>query len=456
MHARIPLVFASREFVLIILLVAVVACTSPAPTPSPIPPTAAVRPTQRPTFTPHPSATWTSAPTETALPPTSTDTPSSTPTAKALQPPAPPAKGGVVDNQLWFMSQLITYFSQVGQYPPEPPITRPADVNPLTGLTVSDPAVLGRRVILARVMNDPSARPQTGLNEADLVIEELIDQRNGVAALTRFTAVYLGIPDATIRPLRSVRLINPSLTDMFDGVLVHSGASKGMNFLLSKIPITSIGEDFQHTAFCAIGASTKTLTWAATTVAHLHDYMRSKGWERSAALRGFDFSDSVPAGTPAASIGLDHLPFPVKTVGTVVWNFDENTGKYLRFANGIPHNSLQYQIAGRWGGACEETTKAVVSQVQADNVVVINAPHHPTDPNDFTEDTNKFTNIFIELTGSGPVKIFRDGVQVSGTWRRASLQHFFEFLDASGNKIALKPGNSWIEVVPINYAPTVR
>ena len=171
-----------------------------------------------------------------------------------------------MDNNLWFMSQLITYFSNIGPYPTEPPIARAADVNPLTGLTVSDPALLQRRVILARVMNDPSARPQTGLNEADLVFEELIDQHNGVAALTRFTAVYLAAPDATIRPIRSARLINPSLAYMFDGALVHSGASNGMRFLLSKIPVTNLDEYFQPKAFCAIGDTRKTLTWATTTV----------------------------------------------------------------------------------------------------------------------------------------------------------------------------------------------
>lgn len=354
------------------------------------------------------------------------------------------------------MSQLITYFSQPGPTTPDPSIARAPNVNPLTGLAVSDPSLLNRRVILARVMNDPSARPQTGLNEADLVFEELIDQRNGIAALTRFTAVYLGSENPTIRPMRSVRIINPSLAWMFDGVLVHSGASKGMNFLLSKIPVTTIGEDFNVKAYCAIGIPGKTLTWATTTVSHLHDYLISKHLEKPSSPRGFEFSEGTPEGAPASYVGFDHLPFPITTVGTVVWKYDSATGAYLRFANGVPHNTLQYQVKGTWGGACQQSTDPVASQVHAANIVLINAPHHPTDPNDFTEDVNKFTNIFIELTGSGPAMVFRDGKQIKGSWRRSTLLNFIQFVDANGTEIHLKPGNTWFEVVPPSYSPIVH
>jgi Protein of unknown function (DUF3048) N-terminal domain/Protein of unknown function (DUF3048) C-terminal domain len=446
---------APHYLVFVLLLSMLVACSSPSPTPPPTAVRIVVTATPVPTATAAPTATLTPSPTDTSVP-TSTPTPTMTETTAASHPPPVVPKGSVVDNDLWFMSQLINYFSQIGPHPPEPAIAREADVDPLTGLKVPDPALLQRRVVLARIMNDPSARPQTGLNEADLVFEELIDQRNGIAALTRLTGVYLGVPDATIRPLRSARLVNPSLADMFDGALVHSGASNGMRFLLSKVPVTNIDELFDPRAFCAIGDPRKTLTWVTTTVSHMYDYLKSKGLEKPVPLRGFEFSADPASGAQASSIGFDHLPFPVKTVGTVLWKYDAASGNYLRFANGSPHNTLQYQVTGTWGGACQEATQPIISQVHAANVVVINAPHHPTDPHDFTEDTNNFTNIFIELTGSGPAVVFRDGMQISGTWRRPTLQHFFQFLDANGNPIPLKPGNTWFEIVPPSYAPTVH
>jgi hypothetical protein len=52
---------------------------------------------------------------------------------------------------------------------------RPANENPLTGLTVSDPASLRRRPLHVRVGNDPGARPQVGLSAADMVYEEITE-----------------------------------------------------------------------------------------------------------------------------------------------------------------------------------------------------------------------------------------------------------------------------------------
>jgi hypothetical protein len=45
---------------------------------------------------------------------------------------------------------------------------------------------------------------------------------------------------------------------------------------------------------------------------------------------------------------------------------------------------------------------------------------------------------------------------VSGKWQRQSEQEFFDFVDNAGNKVALKPGNTWFELVPIGYQPDLK
>jgi len=56
---------------------------------------------------------------------------------------------------------------------------------------------------------------------------------------------------------------------------------------------------------------------------------------------------------------------------------------------------------------------------------------------------------------SGPAEIFRDGIEVSGTWQRNSLSQPSQFLSASGQPIALKPGRTWVELVPSTVAVSV-
>ncbi|MFM7263854.1 MAG: DUF3048 domain-containing protein, partial [Acidimicrobiales bacterium] len=73
----------------------------------------------------------------------------------------------------------------------------PPTVFPLTGLPVDDPAKAIRPALVAKLDNHPDARPQAGLNKADIVIEE------NVEGLTRFAAVFHSDGSDPVGPLRS-------------------------------------------------------------------------------------------------------------------------------------------------------------------------------------------------------------------------------------------------------------
>jgi Protein of unknown function (DUF3048) N-terminal domain/Protein of unknown function (DUF3048) C-terminal domain len=436
----------------LVLLAALAACDSVTPTPLPLPsPTVLAVKVPTATDTPLPSPTPSATATDTVTP-SPTNSPSPSPVARA------PRRGAVGDN-VYFMSQLISYFNRLGPYPPEAVPSRPSNINPLTGLPVSDPALLQRRPILARLGNDPGARPHAGLNQADLVFEEMIDQRGGFFAITRLTAVFLG-QNATVRPFRSARQVNASLQPMFDGALAHSGAGKGVRFLLSNLPwgkpttrSLNLDDLFYGSTYCTIGNSY--INRMASTVEHIHATLAAQGLEKDVPLRGFDFSPNAPGGAPTTSIAFDHTPWPY-TTASILWKYDPASGRYLRFMGGAPHLTQQYAITGKWGGACNVTGPITTEQVSAANVVVLNADYEPTDARDFTEDSLGSTSVFIGLTGSGTAHIYRDGVQISGTWQRPTLQHFFQFVDANGNTIPLKPGNTWFEIAPLGYVPTTH
>ncbi|MFZ9370072.1 MAG: DUF3048 domain-containing protein, partial [Ilumatobacteraceae bacterium] len=55
---------------------------------------------------------------------------------------------------------------------------------PLTGAQAPDETVIGRPAMVVKIDNHPKARPQWGLNQADIVFEENVEQ------LTRFAAVF--------------------------------------------------------------------------------------------------------------------------------------------------------------------------------------------------------------------------------------------------------------------------
>lgn len=438
---------------LIVLLLLLSACgVEPTPTPSP---------TRRPTRTAVAAATLKPRPTSTRNIPTATPLPTETtepspapsvpPAIQAVRTPAPQSSGGGGGLTVWTMAPLVNYFSKLAPSSQEP-IARPANIDPLTGLAVSDPALLQRRPLLARIGNDPSARAiHAGFNQADLVFEEMIDQKNMVFAVTRFTLVFYG-QEATFRPLRSARAVNASLLPMFDGVLISSGGSKGTRFMISQLPWKdrNLDGDLQGTTICIAPGDYRVRV--ASSVAHVQDYIASKGQGGSVSLRGFLFSDSVPGGSPANAVAFDHGPWPYRAAGVIEWRYDAARGKYLRFVNNAPHQTQTYALNGRWGGSCA-LGAAQSEQIAASNMVVLNVKYEPTD---FVEDTLNSYSAFVEMTGSGTAQIFRDGVKIDARWERPTLTDFFKFTDAGGAELPLRPGNTWFELAPLGYTPTVK
>lgn len=394
--------------------------------------------TRLPTFTP--VATGTAPPTPQPIFPTIVPSPTVAAQAAVAQVP----------------KQSVTHplLPVFGPFPPKPIPSRPANVNPLTGLSV-DSALLQRRPLLVRIGNDEKVRSsywQAGLNSADLVFEELIDVLGGAYANTRYTAVYLSSDPPLIGPVRSGRIVNFQLVPMLDGALVHAGASDGTRWLFSVSPMTNLDEFWNQPAYC-YEKSHGYQGRLYTTGPRLREWLIKKGWEKPTQLYGFSFAGNAPTGLSASTIALTKAPWP--KWAQVEWRYDASKGVYLRYASGTAQIDNSYQVTAKWGNGadCISSGPVVKTQDAAGNVVVLYAKHEKTD---IVEDSNNAVSVHIFLTGQGDANFFRDGIMVKGKWMRQSEQEFFSFLDASGNPYSLKPGNTWFEIVPTGYALDVK
>lgn len=336
-----------------------------------------------------------------------------------------------------------------GPFPPIPIPVRPANLNPLTG-QVANPVSLERRPIVVRIGNDEKVRTnlwQAGFNSADVVFEELIDEIGTQYVNTRYSAVFLSHDPPLIGPIRSGRIVNLQIVPMLDGALAHAGASNGTRWLFSQTPITNLDEYFNMPAYCYM----KTHGYQGrlyTTGPRLREWLEKKGWEQPVPLYGFLFSDTAPAGQPVQSISLLKAPWP--KWDQVEWRYDAATGKYTRWVTGMKQIDNSFPVTAKWanGADCVVTGKANPTPVESTNVVVLYADHQKTN---IVEDTNHAVSVRIYLTGQGDAAFFRDGVMVKGKWLRAYEQDFFQFLDATGQPIALRPGTTWFEIVPTGY-----
>ncbi|MBN2469702.1 MAG: DUF3048 domain-containing protein, partial [Anaerolineae bacterium] len=104
------------------------------------------------------------------------------------------------------------------------PYTYPAGVNPLTGLPVEDASRLALRPVAVKISNAPPiVRPQDGIGQADVVFEHLAE-----GGLTRFTAIFLSQLPRRVGSIRSARLIDVEIPELFESYLVYAGSSGGV------------------------------------------------------------------------------------------------------------------------------------------------------------------------------------------------------------------------------------
>lgn len=310
-----------------------------------------------------------------------------------------------------------------------PAVSAPA-LNPLTGLALTDPAVLSRRPLAAKISNAPdSVRPQAGLALADLVFEHYVE-----GGLTRFTAIYWTHTPPRLGSIRSARLIDLELTAMYGAILVYSGANEPIR---QRIAASS----FAARAYEGVTVG-EPLYFRDPTGEAPHNLFAvpAQVWARAAAdgvndapnLHAFSFSATPPVGDePAPAVTIDYGP------DVVHWAYDAVSGLYTRSVDGVLH-----------------TDADTGAPITAANVVVLYVPHRDDESIPVGEWNGvPIYSTEIQLWTLGPALIIRDGVALDGWWmrweREAPLTLWAD--EEATQPLPLRPGVTWFEIVPTDF-----
>lgn len=106
----------------------------------------------------------------------------------------------------------------------------------LTGLPVHGP-LPQHPVYIVKIDNTSSSRPQLGLDDADMVVEELVE-----GGLTRLAAFYYSTIPPRVGPVRSMRASDIGISEPANAFLVASGAAGKTMMLLNEAGIDRVTE----------------------------------------------------------------------------------------------------------------------------------------------------------------------------------------------------------------------
>lgn len=347
--------------------------------------------------------------TPTALPPTAvpkTATPTATALPSATPPPVFPAAG-------------------------YGPTGFPTNINPLTGLVVTNPQLLNRRPVVVKIENLPREhRPPFGINNADIVYEYYTE-----AGGTRFAAVFYGQDAEKVGPIRSARFFDFNVVRMYKSSFVFGYAYSDLFSALqssefyNRLIIEGVLWKSVFTRFEPEGANLLLVNTGLVGSAMNQNKIDNSKQNQE----GMSFKLPAPNG------GKSTANIYIRYSGGIYnrWDYDAKTGTYFRFSDAADD-------ANRTNEKYMQLTDRLTKEpVAVENVVMLAVEHKyikkaPVEVVD------------MSLVGEGPAYIARDGQIYEIRWKRAKTTDVLSLVNKDGTPFAFKPGQTWFEVIGLN------
>ena len=310
---------------------------------------------------------------------------------------------------------------------------------PLTNQPSPQGSVPSRPALAVKVANDPLARPQIGLDAADVVYEEPVE-----GGITRFIVIYQCRDATRVEPVRSTRFVDIDVLAQFGRpIFGHAGgidpvmsALKSANLIDANYSGTPFQGDYHRDSSRPAPDNLYTSTPEIYTTAGnaggppgpVFTYLPARAGGAGGAGAPPPTSTVTATVAPGSSL---HVPFSGPDYD-VVWQWNAAGGAYLR-----NYGSTPARLAS---GAQISTQNVVVEQVSVM-------------PSQYVEDAGGGRQNLVGTIGTGPAIVCRLGGCVRGTWTRATRADITRYNDPAGNQIPLAPGTTWVELEPNSQKP---
>jgi hypothetical protein len=315
-----------------------------------------------------------------------------------------------------------------------PAFTLPKDLNPLTGLPPSDPALMERRPLAIKVANYPRYnRPQAGLSLADNIYEYYIE-----GGLTRFIAVFYGNNSEWVGPVRSGRYFDEHIQRMYHAYLVFKFADPRVESHLETTPDVA-----PFLVVPSIGSCPPFRLKADRDVeAYNNSYFNTMLWEGCVAQNGLENArQAIRNGFFSESVLFSQLRGTKMSTyyspdSYNYWLYDPKTKQYIRYQELSDNRNEKPETY-------DVLTDFITGEaVHAANVVFLLVHHNFS--NTFDEEDEVYQ---IDLTDTGEAYVFRDGVGIPARWIRTNQDQPLLLTTVTGAPIYMRPGITFYEVL---------
>jgi len=285
-----------------------------------------------------------------------------------------------------------------------------------------------RKPIAVMVENHVDARPQSGLDKADIIYEGLTE-----GGITRFMAVYECQDANKIGPVRSARAYFLDWAQELEAVYAHAGGSKESWERIAVEPILDINEFFYAQSFwreSKIGKSREHTLYSKISL--LRKIANEKGWNKPIQFKSWLFKDDpkfdeLKNRKTQMTIDFSRPPF------FITYLYDPTNNVYFRTEGGVAN-------------------KDTISKKQLSPKTVILQFMRSWKSFSY----NNVATTSMQTTGTGEATILMDGKVINATWKKDTIQSRTRFYTIKGKEVQFNRGQFWIEALPIGTPVTIK
>jgi len=312
---------------------------------------------------------------------------------------------------------------------PTPPPTEPTLLDGVLVYPDQLAEIQGRLPLAVMFDNFVSARPQVGLENADLVFEVVAE-----GGITRFLGVFWRGEPGRIVPVRSARVYYLDWAAELGGIYVHWGWAKSSGAAdvpsaVARLKLRHFDGFFLESPYFFRAPDRVGPHNGIADTDALWELAAKRGWAGPPQIEAWRFKEDEPgraqaegaAAAPTIDLGFGGT---LSSNYSVRWQYDAASNGYLRSQGGAPHND---------GGSG--------NQLQAKNVAVM-----ITNARSAGDGT---AHLLYDTVGGGDAVVFQDGVALPGTWARPDMASRTRFYDAAGDEITFNRGQTWLEVLAV-------
>ena len=300
--------------------------------------------------------------------------------------------------------------------------TVPGAVAPLTGLPVS-PSIAQRPAVIVKIDNDRAAPPQSGLDQADVVYEEVVE-----GGITRYLSIFQSQDASPVGPVRSVRGTDSDIVRPIGGLFAYSGGTPQYVSLIDSSGVKDVGANDDGGAYYRSSLrNAPDNLYTSTTVLR----------ERTPAGAGpppalFDYVGSGAAFAEPGEAAVSQVTVTMSGSTVATWSYDGAAKQWDRSTNGVP----QRVAVG--------TSLTPGPPVAFTNIIVEMVPYQNTDYVDPIGNPVPDANV----VGSGQAVILSDGELVDATWSKPAASSITTYEASNGAAVDLLPGTTWVMLAP--------